>query len=62
MFFRFLISSGKQPQMRGRLVVNRNGILQVSSPSSQPWLDTNLAAVRLAETFIRMKVAGSSSG
>ena len=50
LLFRFLISGGKQPQMRGRLVVDRNGILQVSSPSSQPWLDTNLAAVRLAET------------
>src|SRR5258708_949790 len=51
LLFRFLISGGKQPQMRGRLVVNHNGILYVSSPSSQPWLDTNLAAVRLAETF-----------
>jgi hypothetical protein len=51
LLFRTLISGGKQPQMRGRLVVDRDGILQVSSPSSQPWLDTNLAAVRLAETF-----------
>jgi hypothetical protein len=51
LLFRFLISGGKQPQMRGRLVVSRDGILQVSSPSSQPWLDTNLAVVRLAETF-----------
>jgi protein-tyrosine-phosphatase len=51
LLFRLLISSGKQPQMRGRLVVDRDGILQVSSPSSQPWLDTNLAAVKLAETF-----------
>lgn len=49
--FRILMSGGKQPQMRGRLVVNRDGILQVSSPSSQPWLDTNLAAVALAEAF-----------
>jgi hypothetical protein len=49
--FRILIAGGKQPQMRGRLVVDRDGILQVSSPSSQPWLDTNLAAVRLAKTF-----------
>lgn len=49
--FRFLIPGGKQPQMRGRLVVNHDGILQVSSPSSQPWLDTNLAIVRLAKTF-----------
>src|SRR6267142_3066660 len=51
LFFRFLIPGGKQPQMRGRIVIDRNGILQVSSPSSQPWLDTNLAAVKLAETF-----------
>ena len=50
LLFRRLIS-GKQPKMRGRLVVDRDGILQVSSPSTQPWLDTNLAAVRLAETF-----------
>jgi len=50
LLFRWLIP-GKQPKMRGRLVVDRDGILQVSSPSSQPWLDTNLAAVRLAETF-----------
>src|SRR5262252_4668414 len=47
--FRNLISGGKQPQMRGRLVVERDGVLQVSSPSTQPWLDTNLAIVRLAQ-------------
>jgi hypothetical protein len=51
LLFRFLIPGGKQPQMRGRLVVDRDGILQVSSPSSQPWLDTNLALARLAGTF-----------
>ena len=51
LLFRFLTPGGKQPQMRGRIVIDHNGILQVSSPSSQPWLDTNLAAVRLAETF-----------
>jgi hypothetical protein len=51
LLFRILIPGGKQPQMRGRLVVDRDGILQVSSPSSQPWLDSNLARARLAETF-----------
>jgi len=51
LLFRFLIPGGKQPQMKGRLVVDRDGILQVSSPSSQPWLDSNLALARLAETF-----------
>jgi|KBSMisStandDraft_5_1062788.scaffolds.fasta_scaffold124309_2 hypothetical protein len=51
LLFRFLNPGGKQPQMKGRLVVDRDGILQVSSPSSQPWLDTNLALAKLAETF-----------
>ena len=51
MAFRVLIPGGKQPQMKGRLVVERNGVLQVSSPSTQPWLDTNLAIVRLAQAI-----------
>src|SRR4030095_10480929 len=49
--FRVLVSGGKQPQMKGRLVVERDGMLQVSSPSTQPWLDTNLAMVRLAQSI-----------
>ena len=49
--FRVLVPGGKQPQMKGRLVVERDGVLQVSSPSSQPWLDTNLALVRLAQAM-----------
>lgn len=49
--FRVLIPGGKQPQMKGRLVVERDGVLQVSSASSQPWLDTNLALVRLAQSM-----------
>ena len=48
--FSILIAGGKQPQMKGRLVVERDGVLQVSSPSTQPWLDTNLANVRLAQS------------
>ena len=48
--FRILLSGGKQPQMKGRLVVEHDGILQVSSPSTQPWLDTNLAAARLGRS------------
>ena len=48
--FRMLVPGGKQPQMKARLVVERDGVLQVSSPSSQPWLDTNLALVRLAQS------------
>lgn len=49
--FRVLVPGGKQPQMKGRLVVERDGVLQVSSSSSQPWLDTNLALVRLAQSM-----------
>jgi hypothetical protein len=32
--------------MKGWLVFKRDGILQVSSPTSQPWLDSNFALVR----------------
>ena len=49
--FLLLNPGGKEPQMRGRLVVERNGILQVSSPTSQPWVDTNLALIKLAGAF-----------
>ena len=46
-----LDAGGKQPEMRGWLVFKRNGILQVSSPTSQPWLDENLALVRHERSF-----------
>jgi hypothetical protein len=46
-----LDAGGKQPEMRGWLVFKRNGILQVSSPTSQPWLDENLALVRYERAF-----------
>jgi hypothetical protein len=51
LLFLLLNPGGKEPQMKGRLVVERNGILQVSSPTSQPWVDTNLALVKLARAF-----------
>jgi hypothetical protein len=41
----------KQPQMKGQLVIKRDGILQVTSPTAQPWVDTNLALVRLDQAF-----------
>jgi len=53
-----LILDGKQPQMRGQTLVTRNGVLEVSSPTAQPWLDSNLARVRFqqesrpGETFL----------
>jgi hypothetical protein len=48
--FRLLLQ-GKQPQMRGTLVYERDGILQASSPTAQPWVDSNLATVRFAQAF-----------
>ena len=46
-----LNAGGKQPEMRGWLVFKKDGILQVSSPTSQPWLDSNLALARYEEGF-----------
>jgi hypothetical protein len=43
--------AAKQPQMKGQLVIKSNGVLQVTSATAQPWLDTNLALVRLDEAF-----------
>jgi hypothetical protein len=37
--------------MRGTLIVKRNGVLEATSPTAQPWLDTNLALVRLEQAF-----------
>ena len=50
---RFLVleADGKQPQMRGSLVVKRGSVLEVSSPTAQPWIDTNLALVKIAQRF-----------
>ena len=36
---------GKQPQMRGSTIVNNAGVLEVSSPTAQPWIDSNVALV-----------------
>ena len=46
---RFLVLNpdGKLPQMRGSLIIKRGSVLEVSSPTSQPWIDTNLALVRI---------------
>ncbi len=41
----------KQPQMKGQLVIKRDGVLQVTSPTAQPWIDSNLALVRLGQAF-----------
>ena len=41
----------KQPQMKGQLVIKNEGVLQVTSPTAQPWIDSNLALVRVDQAF-----------
>jgi hypothetical protein len=41
----------KQPQMKGQLVIKKDGVLQVTSPTAQPWIDSNLALMRLDRAF-----------
>ncbi len=41
--------SGKQPDMRGSLIIKRDSILEVSSPTAQPWIDTNLALIKVEQ-------------
>ena len=45
-----LTSDGKQPEMRGSLVIKRDAVLEVSSPTAQPWIDSNLSLVRIEQT------------
>jgi protein-tyrosine-phosphatase len=40
---------GKQPEMRGSLVIKRGSVLEVSSPTAQPWIDSNLALVKIEQ-------------
>ncbi|MGH9470346.1 MAG: hypothetical protein ACRD1N_08405, partial [Terriglobia bacterium] len=51
---RVLLSApgGKEPQLRGTTVVSRRGFLAVSSPTRQPWIDSNVALIRY-ERLIR---------
>jgi hypothetical protein len=49
--FRLLFSHEKQPKMRGHLLFENNGTVQASSPTEQPWVDSNLASIRLAQAF-----------
>lgn len=52
---RFLIlnPTGKQPDMRGNLIINRDSVLEVSSPTAQPWVDTNLALIRVEKRALQ---------
>jgi protein-tyrosine-phosphatase len=47
--FFVLDPDGKQPEMRGSLVIKRDAVLEVSSPTAQPWVDSNLALVRIEQ-------------
>jgi hypothetical protein len=42
-----LNAEGKLPQMRGGMVIKRDSVLEVSSPTAQPWIDTNLSFIRI---------------
>lgn len=45
---RVLETRGKWPHIRSNWVTSRNGVLQVSSSTAQPWVENNLALMRLA--------------
>ena len=47
--FRVLNPNGKQPDMRGSLIIKRDSVFEVSSPTAQPWIDTNLALIRVEQ-------------
>jgi protein-tyrosine-phosphatase len=48
--FRVLNGEGKLPQMRGSMVIKRDSVLEVSSPTAQPWIDTNLSRIKIEQT------------
>ena len=49
MSVRVLSPAGKQPKMRGSFIIKRDSVLEVSSPTAQPWVDTNLAVIRIEQ-------------
>ena len=52
---RVLSPAGKQPKMRGSFIIKRNSVLEVSSPTAQPWIDTNLALIRIEQRSRRTR-------
>ena len=42
--------------MMGSTVIARGGVLQVSSPTEQPWIDSNLAMVGFTAPFVLPKL------
>jgi hypothetical protein len=49
--FLLLDPNGKQPQMRGTMVIKREGVLEITSPTAQPWIDSNVPLVRFEQGF-----------
>ncbi len=47
--FVVLNPDAKLPQMRGSMLIKRGSVLEVSSPTAQPWIDTNLALVKIEQ-------------
>jgi hypothetical protein len=54
--FLLLHRGGKQPDMRGSIIVKRDSILEVSSPTAQPWIDSNLALIKVERASRRASV------
>ena len=48
---RLVRPGGKQADMQGTMVVESNGVLQVSSPTQQPWIDSNVALTRFLRAY-----------
>ncbi len=48
---RVLDSRAQQPEMKGQMVTTRDGVLQVSSATAQPWISSNLPLVRLDQVL-----------
>src|SRR4051812_5651257 len=44
-------AGAKQPAMMGSTVITQGGVLHVSSPTEQPWIDSNLAMVGFDRAF-----------
>ena len=51
-----LSPNGKRPRMRGSLIIKRDSVLEVSSPTAQPWIDTNLAVIRIEQRSRRPQI------
>ncbi|PYV86382.1 MAG: hypothetical protein DMG90_21365, partial [Acidobacteria bacterium] len=49
--FVLLDPNGKQPEMKGTMVVKRDGVLEITSPTAQPWIDSNVPLVRFQQGF-----------